>query len=298
MDLSPTSHLDDEALSATLDVPAAETANPSEAGAAHVAGCARCTRRREQLAAARASLAAAPVESLDELTRRRLIARALADSAVVGPARRWVRHPALAGGVAAAILALLIAVPFLTREDRSTNRALSSAAGPAQEAATFLGDLGEVSTPEAIRMQLGATTMAASPGGESQAASKAADSSTAGPTTPPAADATELSPTRAGPAPVAPAAPVPSPLNRSSGADAARTREFAPQARAPADQAMTSECTSALAAGPARGARLVATGVGTLRGTPVVVSVFAMPSGEVAYITARDGCGLLQRYPL
>src|ERR687885_382622 len=105
MDLSPTSHLDDEALSATLDAPEGS----EEAMPAHLAGCAECAQRRRRLAAARAALATAPVEPLEELTRRRLLSRAVAESTGEAPSRQRLRHPALTGGIAAALLALLVA---------------------------------------------------------------------------------------------------------------------------------------------------------------------------------------------
>jgi hypothetical protein len=294
MDLFPTSHLDDEALSASLDAPEGS----DEATPAHLAGCRECARRRRQLAAARAALAGAPVEPLEELTRRRLLSRALADSSEESPGQPWRRRPALAGGVAAAILAVLVAVPFLTREQQRDGQRLSATAGSGPAAAIFLGDLGEVSGPQDIRMRLGATTMAESVTRQRAVADQSAGKETATTAGSPAAGVAEAAPADAVPAPVAPAAPVPSPVQRSSGADAARAPELAPPAVGRTDQATTNKCTSTLAAGPARGARLVATGFGTLRGTPVVISVFATPSGEVAYLTDRAGCGLLQHYSL
>src|ERR671939_1407281 len=124
MDTSPTSHPDDEALSGALDQSAADRSEDGQAIAAHLAGCVRCTHRQEELAAARDALAAAPVEPLDDLTRRRLVARALADPVPASPPRRRVRHPVLTGSVAAAILALLVAVPFVTRDGRTDNRTM------------------------------------------------------------------------------------------------------------------------------------------------------------------------------
>src|ERR671914_272257 len=46
--------------------------------AAHLQACDRCAGRQAELAGAREALAAAPVEPLDELARRRLVAAALA----------------------------------------------------------------------------------------------------------------------------------------------------------------------------------------------------------------------------
>ena len=51
------SHLDDEALSASLDGVLGDAA-----GQMHLAGCATCMARRDQLAGARTALAGAPVE--------------------------------------------------------------------------------------------------------------------------------------------------------------------------------------------------------------------------------------------
>ncbi|MGH9005523.1 MAG: hypothetical protein ACRDYV_20550, partial [Acidimicrobiia bacterium] len=89
-----TSHLDDDALSASLD------GRPDDAGGQrHLAGCDICTARRVQLDAARSALAEAPVERVDELTRRRLIGAAL-EAFGPGVARERPRYqrPALAGG--------------------------------------------------------------------------------------------------------------------------------------------------------------------------------------------------------
>src|SRR5207249_7902165 len=116
--LSPT-HLDDETLSALIDGAAGggtDDATPPAAAATHLEGCARCARRRDELASARAALAAAPVEPLDDLARRRLVSGALAQAAVTpaGSGAQWFRrHPALVGSAAAVLLGALLAVPFV-----------------------------------------------------------------------------------------------------------------------------------------------------------------------------------------
>src|SRR5262245_3835621 len=78
MTMNPTpDHLEDEILSALLDGEAAGQGGGSLDAAAHLRACDRCAGRQAELAAARQALAAAPVEPLDELTRRRLVAGAL-----------------------------------------------------------------------------------------------------------------------------------------------------------------------------------------------------------------------------
>ena len=124
MTMNPTpDHLDDELLSALLD----GEAWPAHAdAAAHLQACDRCAGRQAELAGARAALAAAPVEPLDELTRRRLVAAALAAARVdpgrEAPAPAAVPHrpvplgpapPGLIGSAAAVVLALLVGVPFV-----------------------------------------------------------------------------------------------------------------------------------------------------------------------------------------
>lgn len=294
MDTSPSApHLDDEALSAALDADLG--AVPGEPTAAHLATCAQCARRRDDFAAARAALASAPVEPLDELSRRRLVARALAEAPMAGeePARRpWYLRPAVAGGVAAALLAILAAVPFVSGGGDADRE---EAAVQALRDTPFLGDLGDLSDPALVREGLRGmfTPPEASSGGS------ALDEDTRLP-------AEGAPPREAVPAP-APGAPDPgtdlysSPGSVRATAEAQKTQPQklrAGEGPAVLDRAVTDECATTLAEGPARGTRLVATAVGTYRGIPAMVAAFATGPGTTAYVAARDDCRVLDRYPV
>lgn len=310
-------HLDDEILSALSDGAAGDV--PEHAGE-HLAACDHCTRRQAELRAARRALAAA-VEPIDELTRRRLLAAALeaadeepADEespvrsgvTVLRPAgrTRWLtRHPALVGSVAAALLGLLVGVPFVVGNDGGSDRTLSAQA-PAElrdeSAGTFLGDLGDLSDQAALRLRLSGGELgydtfahsplepgpspaagAASPGAPVPSATPAGGGlagSTARSSTPPAG------PTNTGAAEKA--------EGGSAVADAA-TSDTAARDRADADA-----CVAALLDGPARNGRLLRSGVGTYRGRPAVVASFELDGGTVAFVADRSGCAVLDRFPV
>jgi len=289
MDSAPSSHLDDEALSAAID----GAADPGVID--HVASCARCRSRHGELSRARAELAAAPVEPLDELTRRRLIAAALASApnATSRARRAWYQRPAFAGAVAAGILAVLASVPFITGDgsDTASEQAARSANDARESAAVFLGDVGDVSDPAVLRGRLATS-------GTEELMSGAMENDTfAGPGSagaatksagPPAADAA--------PEPAAPAPSVQPPVAAGE-SEAGRARTAVPSTPAALDQAAVDECVTSLNRGPTRGDRLVATAIGTYRGTPAVVAVFSTGEGTIAFVTARDGCQVLDRYP-
>lgn len=294
MDTSPSApHLDDEALSAALDADLG--AVPGEATAAHLATCAQCARRRDDLAGARAALASVPVEPLDDLPRRRLVARALAEAPMAGEraARRpWYLRPAVAGGMAAALFAILAAVPFLSGGGDADR---GEAAVQALRDTPFLGDLGDLSDPALVRASLQGmlTPSEASSGGS--AVDEAARLPAEG-----------APPREAVPAP-APSAPDPGTDLYSSPGSVRVTgeaQETQPQklraggGPAVLDRAVTDECAATLADGPARGARLMATAVGTYRGIPAVVAAFATGPETTAYVVARDDCRVLDRYPV
>ena len=292
---SPGTHLDDETLSAALDK---VDDSVDHVVAAHLAGCAECSHRSERLAAARAALAGAPVEPLDDLARRRLVARALAEaSPALSATRQWYRHPALAGGIAAALLVgIAVTVPILRSGRPGRDTAATSSEAALLASAPYLGDLGDVSDPSVLRARLRADLESPSAYGTSGSASagKSADNAAPGGSSAPAP---ALAPAAGGPgSPAPPAARTAAPSAPEAATDASR-QDLHSQAQA-LDQTVTGQCTSTLARGPARGAHLVATGVATYRGDPVVAVAFATERGTTVYLAARDGCRVLASYPL
>lgn len=291
------SHLNDDALSASLDG-ALDGAGDQD----HLAGCAACRARRDQLDAARAALAAAPVEPVDELTRRRLVAAAL-DAA--GPAvvrnRPWYQSPALAGGVAAAILALFAAVPFVTGGNDLDRGEQATASLEAAAGDLFLGDLGDLSDPSVLRDRFGSERSVAlsdrRDGEEADdAATGAATSEAPKAATTPAAPPSPMvggGDVANNPAESAPGA---------GGADGLYSDESSPLARdntaVGIDRTVADACAGTLAEGPARGSTLVALATGTYQGTPAVVAVFGGEQGNTAFVVARDGCTILTQYQI
>jgi hypothetical protein len=324
MTMNPTfDHLDDETLSALLDTPAGEG---PERAAAHLPTCDRCAGRQAELRAAQAALATAPVEALDELTRRRLVAAAL-QATEAGPAvasgamvrsagrGRWSqRHPALIGSVAAVLLGLLVGVPFVVGDDAGSDRALSAQAPELRDesAGTFLGDLGDLADQDGLRLRLS--------GGES------------------ATDTYAYAPAEPGPSPAggaaSPAAPVPAAAPTGGGLAGSSARTASPTAAdttadgsaakaqaatEAADTASNAEpfssrpdarrdsdrdrvdadtCVAVLLEGSARSGRLLRSGVGTYRGHPAVVASFELEGGTVAFVTDRSGCAVLDQFPI
>jgi hypothetical protein len=291
MNMDPTSdHLDDETLSALLD-------GAAEDAAAHLPGCERCSGRQAELAAARAALQAAPVESLDELTRRRLVTTALEAAGAAPPAgrARVRRHPALVGSAAAVILAVLVGVPFVLGNDRSSrdHTALSAQAPEsAQDAAAFLGDLGDLSDRDRLRLRLsGASPDAFTAAPAEPAASPPAAGRTAEPlatTTAPLAAAGSSAGAEAGAAKSAPTNAVAADQPYASDQSALTDR----------DRADTDACVAALLNGAARGGRLTRSGTGTYQGRPSIAAAFELSGGTVAFIVDRSGCGVLDRFAL
>jgi hypothetical protein len=321
MTMNPTpDHLDDEILSALLD---GDQAGGPDA-AAHLAACDRCAGRQEELAAARAALAAAPVEALDEVTRRRLVAGALraADQTPAGSApaarSRWGgRHPALVGSAAAVLLAVLVGVPFVVGHDGGSqaDKTLSAAApNAAQESAgQFFGDLGDLSDHDRLRLRLSGGAVNDSAG---HAPLEPGPAPAAGaPTAAPVPAASPVSGGLAG-SPAARAATPSTTLGVGSGADAGsgsaeksaagstppgatgNADAFASDPAAGRDRADTDACVAALLNGPARGGRLIGSGTGTLRGRPAIVAAFELSGGTVAFVADRAGCAVLDRFAL
>ncbi|HKY77405.1 MAG TPA: hypothetical protein VJS45_14755 [Acidimicrobiia bacterium] len=178
-------HLSDEILSALLDGDSDVAVEVDRSGvdvAAHLRACDQCAGRQAELAGARSALAAAAVEPVDELTRRRLVATALAaaESAPAGEAPaaaavplgrgRWARrHPGLIGSAAAVVLAVLVGVPFVLDNGGPGGSETLTAQAPFESASPFLGDLGDLSDRERLRLRLsgvGSDTYAALPPSE------------------------------------------------------------------------------------------------------------------------------------
>ena len=316
MDATP-NHLDDEILSALLD----GDADPD--AATHLRACGRCAGRQAELAAARAALAGTPVEPLDELTRRRLVAGALqaADkgaipAAAAGPARdgrpRWAsRHPAFIGSAAAALLALLVGVPFVVGDNGGPagDAGLSAEAPSAlqESASPFLGDLGDLSDHDRLRLRLsGAGTGAAlgysAPQEPGASPAGGASSPAPAPAAAPTAGGLAGSPRARTAAPESGTADSATSTNKAApdqpaqGARNTATDAFAADQAAGRDRADTDACVAALLNGPARGGRLVASGTGMFQGRPAIVAAFDLSGGTVAFIADRSGCAVLDRF--
>jgi hypothetical protein len=328
MDANP-DHLDDETLSALLDGDAAEAG-----GRAHLTACDRCSARQAELGAARGALAAAPVEPLDELARRRLVAAAVraadgAGAAAGADRTRWAqRHRAVIGSAAAVLLAVLVSVPFVVGGNGTTKQADTALpaqaplAAPAGSAGPFLGDLGDLTDYDRLRLRLSgvaADTAAGSAAGGGVPAepgpSQAAASASGAPPVPSAAPAGGgVAGSGAAARTAAPngAASAPAGTTGSatgSGLSNSAAKAPAPQAGGPEpfsaapgaaerDRADADACVAALLSGPARGGRLAGSGVGTWRGRPAVVAAFEVNGGAVAFLADRSGCAVLDRFAL
>jgi negative regulator of sigma E activity len=314
-------HLDDEILSALLDGDGGDTDV-----AAHLRACDRCAGRQGELVAARAALAGAPVEPVDELTRRRLLAAALAAAgeetatAVAAiPARaraRWAsRHPALIGSAAAVVLAVLVGIPFVVGNDSKSGDADTTLTAQApseltqESASSYLGDLGDLSDRENLRLRLTSSQLSDTYGYGAPlepSASPAAGASSPAPGASPAPMSGGLASTTT--------AGRPGTANRSSGgsgsgstsekaasapaADAATSNQAAQASDEAArrDRADTDACVAALLNGPAKGGRLTASGTGIFQNRPAIVAVFDLAGGRVAFVADRSGCGVLDRF--
>ena len=326
MTMNPTpDHLDDEILSALLDGDTSADGAGGDA-AAHLRACDRCAGRQAELAGARAALAAAPVEPLDELARRRLVATALAAAeatpASEAPAAapisigrsRARRHPALIGSAAAVVLAVLVGVPFVLDNRGPGSRETLTAQAPLESAGSFLGDLGDLSDRDRLRLRLSGSaagdTYASAPAeaGPSPAAGapEAAPVASAAPvagglaatqggpvastTAPPADASTRAAGRNSGGSTASKAAP------ESPAADTAASNEGFAGDQSARDRADTDRCVAALLNGPARGGRLTRSGTGTYQGRPAIVASFELSGGTEAFITDRDDCDVLDRF--
>jgi hypothetical protein len=335
MTMNPTpDHLDDDVLSALLDGDTGAATGGDGTGAdaaAHLRACDRCAGRQAELAGARSALAAAPVEPVDELTRRRLVAAALAaaeerapgaaarDTAAAVPIgrARWARrHQALIGSAAAVVLALLVGVPFVLDDGGPGGGETLTALAPEQDAAgTYLGDLGELSDRSNLRLRLSgvASDSYATPPAEA-GPSPALGYSTPAPMSgaPGSGGLADASGRALSTTTISPQAPAAGSRNsgRPAGGDTAEKSAAEPEADDAAtapdqgfssdqpalDRADTDRCVAVLLNGPARGGKLVRSGTGTYQGRPAIVASFELSGGTEAFITDRAGCEVLDRF--
>ncbi|HEV7686690.1 MAG TPA: hypothetical protein VGQ80_08975, partial [Acidimicrobiia bacterium] len=295
-----------------------------------------CAERRAELAAARAALAGTPVEPLDELTRRRLVAAALGAAGDAAPSSgrsrpgtsggsRWARrHPAFVGSAAAVVLAVLVGVPFVVGHGGSQAQRTLSAAAPAPEAAlqsdgAFYGDLGDLSDHGRLRLRLSGTPAGSDTGFSGTAPAEPGPSPAGGAA--PGTPVPALAPVSGGLAgSSSEAARSSSPSTtlglRGSGTGSSNAAKSAAPQEGPANGATTSSdafasdqtasrdrtdadaCVAALLNGPARGGRLTGSGTGTFRGRPAIVAAFGLSGGTVAFVADRAGCAVLDHFSL
>lgn len=146
-------HLSDEALSAHADGTSDRTAR-SEIGD-HLASCARCAARLDSLGNAAEALRGAAVEPVDNLTRRRMIARALA-VATTRPtrvARPGHRLRALAAA-AVALVAIGAVSLFAVDTGDGTDEVAGGAFGLPLDADQVAVEVGELDDPAYLQSTL------------------------------------------------------------------------------------------------------------------------------------------------
>lgn len=131
----PPHHLTDEALSALLDdaTTGAGDRDARRQAEDHLAACEVCASRRASLDDALARLRAAPIDPVDELTRRRMITRAVETTAPSTDARRYRRASALAVA-AVAVVVLGVVGAFTLADDDDTAQVASGPFGLPLEA--------------------------------------------------------------------------------------------------------------------------------------------------------------------
>ncbi|MBI2168465.1 MAG: zf-HC2 domain-containing protein [Actinobacteria bacterium] len=145
----PPHHLGDEVLSAHADG-ALGTAERDQA-IEHLDACPSCAERARALAEASALIRKAKPEPVDEVTRRRMISRALEATPSGQPASldRRVRIAGLAT-IAAAVVTVVGMVAFIGDGDKGAETAASSGVLPIGEEEIF-ADVGELDDPESLR---------------------------------------------------------------------------------------------------------------------------------------------------
>src|SRR5439155_10770520 len=171
-------HLDDEALSAALD--GELDGQLAGAARAHLAGCSRCSERQADLRAVALALGEEP-QAASAARRDAAVATAMRATRPSPSARRpQFFSPPVLVAVAAAMVAVAVAVPLLTR---STGRAkTTSAAAPLRAGKTpvTVGDLGTIDSEGALHDAL-ATRLASNTAGATRSASGAGAPSASSP---------------------------------------------------------------------------------------------------------------------
>lgn len=220
-----------------------------------------------ELAQVRAALR--DVEPLDELTRRRMIARA----AEAGPVERraWWSGPAFRLAAAAAVLVVVVAaVVVAVRPDDDGEVALV-------DEGVIAGDLGALDDPLALRSALGLDF------GLGDSAGAGIGGPAPGGTGPAGDTATG-----------APRAGRPGAVEPEAGDELAQRVAEAPRPLRPEDRRAIDRCAGGVPERDREGTTIALAGIGTFAGEDAVVLVYRLPTGTLrAWILARDACGIL-----
>ena len=183
-------HLDDEALSASLD------GQLDDVGRAHLTGCNRCSARQADLRAVALALGEQP-PAPSAVRRDAAVATAMRATRPSPSARRprFFSPPVLVA-VAAAVVAVAVAVPLLTRSSGRPRTTSAAAPLQASKAPLTVADLGAIDSESALHDAVarlasntaGATRSAGGAGAAPPPAPQAGAPS--GAATPPGAEAT------------------------------------------------------------------------------------------------------------
>ena len=242
--------------------------------------------RRAALEAARTSIRSGTAPELDEITRRRLLAGARPpESSDTTIPERPVRsrNQRVALSAAAAVLLLLVfggAAAVLRRGNGGGGTSRTAADAPAVAAVGYVGDLGDVTDPNTLRVAI-ADRLAA------------AKQTTAGATTNPATTTTALAPPQAdGSAAATPelargqtitSAPAP-----ADSANGTTKRALAADARGQAGR-----CATTIVQKAAPGRDVVLTGTGVYRGQPAVVVTIRRGQRTVTFVADLATCAVV-----
>lgn len=280
-------HAADELLSAHLDgtVEGEERVALEE----HLDACDRCRDRLTRLGAHTSALS---VESLDDVTRRRLVGNALEafDDRVVAARRRpptWWRSPRLA---AAAVVTLLMAIGLTTvlssggdDDADSVASGIDADGGSAVPEDVVIGDIGAFDDPAALRNYLGVAAEQVSGGVTS---GESGDSATGG-----GAITQEGSGGTAGAGEA--------PAGEEEPTDASPTRSESRLSRDADARTAAERCLGALGEAMPTDAEIALVATGTFQDRPAVALVFEAGGRFAAFVAARDDCTILafQSFP-